>query len=105
MKLKRILAAAFAGIMAVCCTGCAGQKSEPLKVGVKSDVIGFGFTDTVTNEYQGLEIEIAKKLATELGYSGDALIRAIWTAFSLHLQSPRSARRAGISPLLTSPTR
>ena len=69
MKLKRILAAAFAGIMAVCCTGCAGKKSEPLKVGVKSDVIGFGFKDTVTNEYQGLEIELAKKLATELGYS------------------------------------
>lgn len=69
MKFKRILAAAFAGIMAVCCAGCSGSKSAPLKVGVKSDVIGFGFKDTVTNEYQGLEIELAKKIATELGYS------------------------------------
>ena len=38
-----------------------------LKVGVKSDVIGFGFMDTLTNEYSGLEIDLAKKLAEYLG--------------------------------------
>lgn len=71
MKMKRILAAAAAALMTLCCAGCSGSgKKEPLKVGVKSDVIGFGFKDTVTNEYQGLEIELAKKLSEELGYDG-----------------------------------
>ena len=71
MKMKKILAAAAAAMMTLCCAGCAGSgKKEPLKVGVKSDVIGFGFKDTVTNEYEGLEIELAKKLSEELGYDG-----------------------------------
>lgn len=38
-----------------------------LRVGVKNNVLGFGFQDPLTSEYTGLEIEIAKKLATELG--------------------------------------
>lgn len=38
-----------------------------LRVGVKNAVVGFGFEDTLTNEYTGLEISIAKKIAEELG--------------------------------------
>ena len=38
-----------------------------LKVGVKSDVIGFGYMDPLTSEYTGMEIELAKKLAEYLG--------------------------------------
>lgn len=38
-----------------------------LRVGVKNAVTGFGFQDTLTGEYSGLEIEIAKKIAAELG--------------------------------------
>jgi putative glutamine transport system substrate-binding protein len=37
-----------------------------LKVGVKSDVPGFGFINTSTNTYEGMEIEIAKLLANEI---------------------------------------
>lgn len=40
-----------------------------LKVGVKSDVIGFGFMDPLTSEYTGLEIDLANKLAEYLGVS------------------------------------
>lgn len=118
MKMKRIMAAVAAGVMALCCAGCSGSgKKEPLKVGVKSDVIGFGFKDTVTNEYQGLEIELAKKIADELGYDGVEFTavrrrpersfstREVWTAFSRRSPSPTSARRVGTSPLRTSPTR
>jgi len=39
-----------------------------LKVGVKSDVINFGFRDPATNEYSGMEIDLANMLADELGY-------------------------------------
>lgn len=38
-----------------------------LKVGVKNAVIGFGFQDTLTGEYSGLEIDIANKIAEQLG--------------------------------------
>ena len=38
-----------------------------LRVGVKNAVVGFGFQDTLTGEYSGLEIELANKLAEKLG--------------------------------------
>ncbi len=38
-----------------------------LKVGVKNAVIGFGYQDPLTNEYSGMEIDIAKKIADKLG--------------------------------------
>lgn len=38
-----------------------------LKVGVKNAVIGFGFQDTLTGEYSGLEISLAEKIAEHLG--------------------------------------
>ncbi len=38
-----------------------------LHVGVKNAVIGFGYEDTVTGEWSGMEIEIAKKIAEYLG--------------------------------------
>ena len=38
-----------------------------LRVGVKNAVVGFGFQDTVTGEYSGMEISIAEKIAESLG--------------------------------------
>lgn len=38
-----------------------------LKVGVKSDVIGFGFMDPLTSEYTGMEIDLANKIGEVLG--------------------------------------
>lgn len=38
-----------------------------LRVGVKNAVIGFGYQDPLTEEYSGLEIELAKKIAEYLG--------------------------------------
>lgn len=38
-----------------------------LRVGVKNAVVGFGFEDTVTGEYSGMEIDLAKKIAESLG--------------------------------------
>ncbi len=38
-----------------------------LRVGVKNAVEGFGFQDTLTGEYSGLEISIAEKIAESLG--------------------------------------
>ena len=38
-----------------------------LRVGVKNAVVGFGFQDTLTGEYSGLEITLAEKIAESLG--------------------------------------
>ena len=38
-----------------------------LRVGVKNAVIGFGYQDPLTNEYTGMEIDLATKLAEQLG--------------------------------------
>ena len=38
-----------------------------LRVGVKNAVIGFGFQDTLTGEYSGMEIALAEKIAEHLG--------------------------------------
>ncbi len=38
-----------------------------LRVGVKNAVVGFGYQDPLTNEYSGLEISLAEKIAEYLG--------------------------------------
>lgn len=38
-----------------------------LRVGVKNAVIGFGYQDPLTQEYSGLEISLAQKIAEKLG--------------------------------------
>ena len=38
-----------------------------LRVGVKNAVVGFGYQDPATGEYSGMEIELAQKLADQLG--------------------------------------
>ncbi|MCM1112634.1 MAG: transporter substrate-binding domain-containing protein [Muribaculum sp.] len=42
-----------------------------LRVGVKNAVPGFGFQDTLTGEYSGMEIDIATKLADYLGVEAE----------------------------------
>ncbi|MBM7643659.1 transporter substrate-binding domain-containing protein [Streptococcus loxodontisalivarius] len=43
------------------------QKAGVLKVGVKQDVPNFGYYNADTDAYEGMEIDIAKKLAKALG--------------------------------------
>ncbi len=46
----------------------ADYSDKILKVGVKDSVIGFGYKDPLSGEYSGMEIELAKKIAQELGF-------------------------------------
>lgn len=72
LKLKRIFAALAATALCVAgmtaCSSDSDNSNEVLKVGVKDSVIGFGYKDPVSGEYSGMEIELAKKIASELGY-------------------------------------
>lgn len=43
------------------------KKAGVLRVGVKQDVPNFGYLNAETNQFEGMEIDIAKKLAKSLG--------------------------------------
>lgn len=48
----------------------SAENKGPLKVGVKNNVVGFGYQDPLTNEYAGMEIDLANMIADALGYNG-----------------------------------
>jgi putative glutamine transport system substrate-binding protein len=50
--------------------GTTAPAKGALKVGVKNNVVGFGFQDPLSNEYKGMEIDLANKIAEALGYDG-----------------------------------
>ena len=49
-------------------TGSAGNKGT-LKVGVRADIIGFGYLNEKTKKYYGMEIDLANEMASRMGYS------------------------------------
>lgn len=49
------------------CTASAG--AETLRVGVRDDIMSFGYLNPTTGKYYGLEIDLAYLLAEELGYT------------------------------------
>ena len=55
--------------------GCGGSDAKAssgsgtLRVGVRSDVVGFGYLNEATNKYYGLEIDIAEDMAAHMGYA------------------------------------
>ncbi len=67
-------ATAMLAVVAALCVGGCGTASTPtgastLKVGVRDDITGFGYYNSETQKYYGLEIDIADELASRLGYS------------------------------------
>jgi putative glutamine transport system substrate-binding protein len=82
MKFTKIVCAALVLILAAGAVFAGGKsdggsdflagikKAGVLKVGVKSDVPGFGLLNTATNQYEGFEIELSKLIAKEI--LGDA---------------------------------
>ena len=48
-----------------CATVDSIKKAGILKVGVKTDVSGFGYLNPATNQYEGLEIDLARLIAKE----------------------------------------
>lgn len=76
-KAKRVLVAIVALALAVfvCASvaGCDGAANGggrgTLKVGVRSDIVNFGFLNEQTGKYYGLEIDIAEEMAERMGYA------------------------------------
>jgi glutamate transport system substrate-binding protein len=49
------------------------RKNGYITIGVKADQPGLGFQDASTKKYSGFDIEIAKMIAADLGYSQDKI--------------------------------
>ncbi|MDY4139518.1 MAG: transporter substrate-binding domain-containing protein [Eubacteriales bacterium] len=74
---KTIVSILLALALLLTCFSALGEELAPdvqaivdrgvLRVGVKNAVVGFGYQDTLTGEYSGMEIDIARKLAESLG--------------------------------------
>ena len=50
--------------------GGSGTSKGALRVGVRSDIVGFSSYNAYNNKYYGLEIDLAEELASRMGYSG-----------------------------------
>lgn len=67
-RTKVAFALALAAIAAF--SGCGSSSgSGTLKVGVRDDIMGFGYYNETTEKYYGLEIDLSEKLAEKLGYA------------------------------------
>lgn len=57
-------------VLALMITGCgASSKSSKLRVGVRDDIVNFGYLNPTTQKYYGMEIDLAEVLAEDLGYA------------------------------------
>lgn len=73
MKIfKRMTTIALLSMITLSLAACgSGNKSSgkgTFKVGVKNNVVGFGYQDPTSGTYSGMEIDLAKMIADELGY-------------------------------------
>ena len=66
---RRCMALLAAGMLALLTAGC-GQTGAggTLTVGVRDDIINFGYLNEKTGRYYGLEIDIAQEMAERMGY-------------------------------------
>lgn len=72
-KLRKVLCLFMA--LSMLTAGCSAPPDKGmLKVGVREDIMGLGYLNPTTGEYYGLEIDLAKKLAENLGYAGTEFV-------------------------------
>ncbi|MEF9877007.1 MAG: transporter substrate-binding domain-containing protein [Gordonibacter sp.] len=64
-----LLMCALLGLTGCTANGKEATGSGTLRVGVRSDVVGFGYLNEETGKHYGLEIDIAEELAKRLGYA------------------------------------
>lgn len=73
-RKKRYSAIAVAAALVLIVTACAEQRSGVIKVGVRDDIMNFGYFNEETGKYYGMEIDIANELADRLGYAAAEFI-------------------------------
>ena len=70
---KRALAALCALTCVVSMAGCGSSQSDgKIRIGIKFDQPGLGFKKSGT--YVGFDVDVAKYIAKDLGYSEDEIV-------------------------------
>ena len=68
-----LLAVALSACALIGLSGCSSASSPPgsdtLRVGVRADIVNFGYLNEQTGKYYGMEIDLANEMANRLGYS------------------------------------
>ena len=60
----------FAMAVMTAASGCGGGSGKgTLRVGVRDDIMNFGYLNETTGKYYGLEIDIAAEMTDRMGYS------------------------------------
>ncbi len=75
--VKRVLCALAACGLALALTACAQGthgNGKQLRVGVRGDVVNFGYRSQDSGRYTGLEIDLARELAARMGYEKAVLV-------------------------------
>ncbi|MCT1459097.1 glutamate ABC transporter substrate-binding protein [Aestuariimicrobium sp. p3-SID1156] len=73
MKFTKFAAAATGAVLALSLTACGGgdKADDKIAIGIKFDQPGLG--QKVGGNYEGFDVEVAKYVAKELGYSEDKI--------------------------------
>ena len=62
-------------LLSAAASACGKEsKSGTLKVGVRDDVMNLGYLNPTTGQYYGMEIDLARLLAEDLGYAEAELV-------------------------------
>lgn len=68
-----LLAVALSACALIGLSGCSSASSptgsDTLRVGVRADIVNFGYLNEQTGKYYGMEIDLANEMANRLGYS------------------------------------
>ncbi len=70
--MRRAICAVLAGVLllAALAAGCgSGAGKGTLRVGVRDDIMNFGYLNEDTGKYYGQEIDLAAEMAERMGYS------------------------------------
>ncbi len=70
--MRRAICTVLAGVLflAALAAGCgSGAGKGTLRVGVRDDIMNFGYLNEDTGKYYGLEIDLAAEMAERMGYS------------------------------------
>lgn len=74
MLLVALLAVFSIASLSACANTATPTGNNTLKMGVRSDIVNFGYLNEQTGKYYGLEIDIANEMANRLGYSDVELV-------------------------------
>ncbi|MBQ2899266.1 MAG: transporter substrate-binding domain-containing protein, partial [Oscillospiraceae bacterium] len=81
--MKKTISLFLAIAMIFCFASCGGsaevtvetiRERGVLRVGVKDSLVGMGYLNPETGEYEGLEIDIARAIAEEMGVGIEFLV-------------------------------